>query len=213
MLLLRCCILNGVHANMHLYMPFYILFVLTVGPSMPGSPTMPCFPWGPCIGQRGGWKLRLAEIELLPWRPHPTLCCSLTKHIVLITKPTFLFISSVQPHDAHWPSAITRVCLACVCFLCIDFLSSSLFWMRARSGWFILSRSTGLPRVCDDRGQKVTALILKLRGDMLRTFSPGNPMGPWGPGKPCTATQHRSGCGLEFTFCLSLCRCALVVYD
>lgn len=34
--------------------------------------------------------------------------------------------------------------------------------MGARSGWVILSCSACLPWVCDDRGHKVTALILKL---------------------------------------------------
>lgn len=34
--------------------------------------------------------------------------------------------------------------------------------MGGRSGWVVLSSSTGLPWVCDDRGHKVTALILKL---------------------------------------------------
>lgn len=34
--------------------------------------------------------------------------------------------------------------------------------MGAKSGWILLRRSSSLPRVCDDRGHQVTALILKL---------------------------------------------------
>lgn len=128
---------KGLHGNVHAHACIYVLVclcLLTEGPSMPGSPCIPCFPWGPCVGQK---KCINTGHELQIW--WSTLTCA-RDHISHFSAPipnilylwlSPLFISFISL--ASWctlAEAVPSVCYACVCFLCIDFLSSPVLSER-----------------------------------------------------------------------------------
>lgn len=58
-----------------------------------------------------------------------------------------------------------------------------------------MSCSVPLPAgECGDGSQGHTGLILGIsEREKQPTFSPGIPMGPWGPGNPCARAKHRLG--------------------
>lgn len=94
----------------------------------------------------------------MPHRAFPTLL----QHIVFMTKSTFISFIGLAVGGAP-ARAVPSVCYACVCFLCIDFLSSSVWSELEPEEVGSYSPAQRASRgECDDRGRKVTALILKL---------------------------------------------------